>query len=77
LGLLDVSLVEDVEVVEPMLSEPFFFLLLCFFFVVVVLLVSFVLWLVSCAKSAAPGNSERPRTAVMIFFILGISPCSY
>jgi hypothetical protein len=81
LGLLDVSLVEVVEdVVEPMVSEPFFFLLLCFFFVVVVLLVSFVpIWLFDefCAKSAAQGNNESPRAAIMIFFIFGVSPYSY
>jgi hypothetical protein len=33
-----------------------------------------VFWLVFCAKSAVQGNSESPRTAIMIFFILGKSP---
>jgi len=68
-----VSLVEDI--VEPV--SFLFFLLLCFdfFFVVVVVpLVSFVLWLVFCAKSAVQGNSESPRAAIIIFLILGISP---
>jgi len=42
---------------------------------VVVLLVSLIVfWLLFCAKSAAQGNSERPSVAIMIFFILGISP---
>jgi hypothetical protein len=74
LGLLEVSLVEDI--VEPV-SFLFFLLLRFDFFLVVVLvvpLVSFVLWLVFCAKIALQGNSESPRTAIMIFFILGISP---
>jgi hypothetical protein len=66
----DVSLVEDI--VSPVL---FLFLFdLCFFFVVVVLVVSVVLWLVFCANSAAQGNSESPRVAIMIFFIIEISP---
>jgi hypothetical protein len=72
-GLLDVSLVEDI--VEPV--SFLFFLLLCldFFFVVVVVpLVSLVLWLVFCAKIAVQGNNESPRAAIMIFFILKISP---
>ncbi len=29
---------------------------------------------VFCAKTAVTGSSERPRAAIMIFFILGISP---
>jgi hypothetical protein len=72
LGLLEVSLVEDI--VSPVLF--LFLLLLCFFFVVVVLvpLVSVVLWLVFCAKIAVQGNNESPRAAIMIFFILRISP---
>jgi hypothetical protein len=67
----DVSLVEDI--VSPVL---FLFLFdLCFFLVVVVLLVSLIVfWLVFCAKIAAQGNSESPSVAIMIFFILGISP---
>ncbi|MFL6350740.1 MAG: hypothetical protein ACJ74Z_02655 [Bryobacteraceae bacterium] len=72
MGLLLVSLVEDI--VEPV--SFLFFLLLCFdfFFVVVVVvpLVSFVLCaLLSCANTAEQGNSESPRAAIMIFFILG------
>jgi hypothetical protein len=66
-----VSLVEDIVELVSFL----FFLLLCFFFVVVVvLLVSLVFWLVFCANSAAQGNSESPRAAIMIFFIIEISP---
>jgi len=68
--------VDDVSLVEDIVSPVLFLLLfdLCFFFVVVVALVSVVLWLVFCAKIAAQGNSESPRVAIMIFFILGISP---
>ena len=79
LGLLDVSLVEDVEdAVEPMLSEPFFS---CswLFFVVVVLLVSLPIWPLfdEFWAKIAQGNSDSPRAAIMIFFIFGISPYSY
>jgi hypothetical protein len=73
LGLVEVSVVEDI--VSPVLF--LFLFVLCFFFVVVVPVVSFVLWvlwLVFCAKIAAQGSSESPRAAIMIFFILGISP---
>jgi hypothetical protein len=75
-----VSLV--VEFVELIVSPDAFFL--CFFlcFVVLVPLVSLIvfwLWLllfdVFCAKTAVQGSSESPSAAIMIFFILGISPC--
>jgi hypothetical protein len=76
LGAL-VSLVEDI--VEPVSFLFFLLLRFDFFFVVVVPLVScivlwLVFWLLFWAKSSTPGKSESPRAAIMIFFILGISP---
>jgi len=50
-------------------AEPF----LCFldFLLCVVLSVLEVLLDVFCAKTALTGKSERPRAAIMIFFIFG------
>jgi len=72
LGLLDVSVVEDI--VEPVSFLFFLLLRFDFFLVVVVPLVScivfwLVFWLLFCAKRAGQGNSESPRAAIMIFFI--------
>jgi hypothetical protein len=56
--------------------EPLVFFFFLDFLVLFMVLVS-VPWLlveVFWAKTTVPESSERPRAAIMIFFILGISP---
>ena len=59
--------------VEPVLV---LLVLLCFFdfFVLFIELVSVLPVEVFCAKTTVPESSERPRAAIMIFFIFEISP---
>jgi hypothetical protein len=60
--------------VEPLAAVSLLCFLLFFVLVVLFMVVSVVL---VCAKTAVPERSERPRAAVMSFFIIEISPCSF
>lgn len=55
---------------EPLVLFFFFDFLVLFIVLVSVWLLVEVFW----AKTAMPESSERPRVAIMIFFITGISP---
>jgi hypothetical protein len=57
--------------VELMVSEPFFFL--CLLLLLFMVPLSFMVLPVDVfwAKTAETGRSERPRAAIMIFFIWG------
>jgi hypothetical protein len=62
-------------VLVPVSVAVDFFDFLCFFLPLIVPLVSVLVWPeVFCAKTAVLGSSERPRAAIRIFFIFGISP---